>query len=96
VKQHVYEESSEPVEIRVYPGSDTSFLLYEDDGKSFNHRKGEWMGLQFDWSESRQVLHLRLAEGSKMLPPLRRSFDCKIGATIRRVEFEGQPLQIQF
>ena len=95
VKQHVYEQSSEPVEIRVYPGSDTSFLLYEDDGKSFNHRKGEWMGLQFNWSESRRVLHLRLAEGSKMLPPLRRSFDCKIGATIRQVEFEGRPLQIQ-
>ena len=95
VKQHVWEESREPLEVHVFPGSDASFMLYEDDGKSFNYRRGEWMGLQFDWSESRRVLNLQLAKGSKMLPPLRRSIDCKLGATSRRVEFEGRTVQIQ-
>ncbi len=95
VRQHVYEESTEPLEIRVYPGSDATFLLYEDDGKSFNYRKGEWMGLHVSWSESPRILGLRLAERSKMLPPLQRSIDVKIGSATRRVEFRGRPLEIQ-
>ena len=57
--------------IGIYPGSDASFLLYEDDGISFNYRKGEWMGIQMDWNDAERILTLRLAEGSRILPPLR-------------------------
>ena len=30
-----------PLGILIYPGNDASFLLYEDDGKSFDYRKGK-------------------------------------------------------
>ena len=64
VKQFVHQETDEPLTISIYPGADASFLLYEDDGKSFNYRKGEWMGLQMSWKDSQRMLTLRLAEGS--------------------------------
>src|SRR5436190_15045551 len=95
VKQFVHQETDEPLTVAIYPGADTSFLLYEDDGKSFNYRKGDWMGLQMSWKDSQRMLTLRLAEGSKMLAPLRRKIDVKVTEARRQVEFEGKPLEIQ-
>jgi alpha-glucosidase (family GH31 glycosyl hydrolase) len=95
VKQHVYEKTDRPLSISIYPGADAAFLLYEDDGKSFSYRKGEWMGLQMSWNDSQRVLNLRLAEGSRMLPPLRRNLEVQLNDTRKQVEFEGKPLKIQ-
>jgi alpha-glucosidase (family GH31 glycosyl hydrolase) len=68
VKQYTAEQVDEPHTITVYPGTDASFLLYEDDGKSFNYKKGEWMGVEINWNDNNRKLSLQLAEGSTMLP----------------------------
>jgi alpha-glucosidase/alpha-D-xyloside xylohydrolase len=98
VKQHVAEKSDQPMSVAVYPGRDTSFLLYEDDGTSFNYRKGDWMGVQMDWSESGRTLSLRLAEGSRMLPPLLRDIEISVvtGGAGRKLTFDGQPINVSF
>jgi alpha-glucosidase/alpha-D-xyloside xylohydrolase len=89
VKQYVDEPVGEPLEITVYPGGDGALLLYEDDGRSFNYRKGEWMGIQLKWNGRRRTLTLRLAPGSRMLSPGRRVLIVKLEQTARRVTFEG-------
>jgi alpha-glucosidase/alpha-D-xyloside xylohydrolase len=96
VKQYAYEKVDQPLTISIYPGADGSFLLYEDDGVSFNYRKGEWLGVQMEWNNARHVLKLRLANGSQMLPPLRRAFDVKLGESTRPVVFEGRPVEVKF
>ena len=63
VKQYTAEKVDGPLDISVYPGADGSFLLYEDDGSSFDYRKGEWMGIQMAWNDARKALTLRLAAG---------------------------------
>lgn len=95
VKQHVAEKSDEPLTIAIYAGADGSFLLYEDDGKSFNYRRGEWMGIQLSWNDATRVMSLRLAEGSRMLPPLQRRIEIKLNETTKAVKFDGKPLKIQ-
>jgi alpha-glucosidase/alpha-D-xyloside xylohydrolase len=95
VKQHTGEQSDQPLWLFIYPGQDGAFLLYEDDGKSFDHRKGEWMGIQTSWEDSRRVLKLRLAGGSKMLSPLSRKLEVKLNETTRQVSFTGKPLEVQ-
>ncbi len=96
VKQHVAEKSDQPLSVTVYPGTDASFLLYEDDGTSFSYRKGEWMGVQMDWSESGRTLTLRLAEGSRMLPPASREIEVKVvtSGPLRRLTFDGKPVKV--
>ncbi len=94
VKQHVYEKSDEALTVSIYPGQDNSFLIYEDDGKSFDYRKGEWMGIQMSWNDARRVLQLRLAEGSKLLPPLRRNLEVKLNEVTRQVEFTGKSIEL--
>ncbi len=96
VKQYTGEEVDEPLELRIYPGAEGSFLLYEDDGESFEYRKGAWMGIEMTWSDARRTLELRLARGSRMLPPLERKMNIRAGDAVRPVAFTGKPLEIRF
>jgi alpha-glucosidase (family GH31 glycosyl hydrolase) len=97
VKQYVAETSDQPLSISVYSGTDASFLVYEDDGISFDYRRGEWMGLQLDWSESRGALTLHLADGSHMLRPARRDLEVRLVTTetIEHVVFDGTRVELK-
>ena len=96
VKQFVDEKVDGPLSVTVYPGSDGSFFLYEDDGKSFNYRKGEWMGTKMGWDDARRTLTLTLAEGSRMLPSSGRQLEIKLQQRSQRVHFDGRPLEVKF
>jgi alpha-glucosidase (family GH31 glycosyl hydrolase) len=95
VKQYTSENVDQPLSLSIYPGADASFLLYEDDGSSFNYRRGEWMGTQIWWNDARRVLTLSLADGSRMLPPSPRTIETKLFQTVRLVKFEGHLLEVQ-
>lgn len=96
VKQYTSEKVDAPLSVTIYPGADGSFLLYEDDGKSFNYRKGDWTGIKMAWNDSRRVLSLHLAEGSRMLPPARRQIEVKLQQATRQIVFEGRPILVTF
>jgi alpha-glucosidase/alpha-D-xyloside xylohydrolase len=96
VKQFTGEKMDKPVSISLYPGGDASFLLYEDDGSSFNYRRGEWTGFHMDWHDANRTLTIRLADGSRLLPPLRRKLEVKLEKETRSIVFEGSPLEVSF
>jgi alpha-glucosidase/alpha-D-xyloside xylohydrolase len=96
VKQFTGEIVEEPLSVSIYPGADASFLLYEDDGSSFNYRKGEWMGIQMEWNDARRILSLHLAPGSRLLPPESRAIAVKVAGTTHSVTFDGKPVQVSF
>jgi hypothetical protein len=85
-----------PLSVSIYPGANASFLLYEDDGSSFNYRKGEWMGIQMTWNEAARKLTLQLAPGSRMLPPERRNLTVDLTGTKRDVIFSGKSIELSF
>jgi alpha-glucosidase (family GH31 glycosyl hydrolase) len=95
VKQYTTEAVEQPLCILIYPGADSSFLLYEDDGISFNQRKGEWMGIQMPWNDAQRALTLDLAPGSRMLTPV-RNIEVRLGQETRSVKFDGSPIKIVF
>jgi len=97
VKQHTGEQVDGPLTLVIYPGSDGSFTLYEDDGRTFDYRRGESMRIRINWNERSRRLTLRLAEGSRMLPPLKRKIEVRIvpEKTTRSIVFEGQPIEIR-
>jgi alpha-glucosidase (family GH31 glycosyl hydrolase) len=96
VKQYTGEKVDGPLEIRIWPGADGAFLLYADDGASFNYRRGEWMGLRMAWHDGHRVLALELARASRMLPPQRWEIEVRLGHQSRAVVFAGRPLQVRF
>jgi alpha-glucosidase/alpha-D-xyloside xylohydrolase len=97
VKQHVAEQVDAPLALTVYPGADGSFRLYEDDGRSFEYRKGAWMGIDIAWRDADRRLTLRLSPGSRMLPPARRSIEVRVAneKASRAVVFEGKPVDVK-
>jgi alpha-glucosidase/alpha-D-xyloside xylohydrolase len=96
VKQHTGEKVDHPLSISIYPGADASFLIYEDDGRSFKYRNGEWMGIQVNWHDSARALTLSLAPGSRMLPPLRRNIEAKLLLAEKHILFNGKPVEVRF
>ena len=96
VKQFTSEKSDAPLTLSIYPGADASFLLYEDDGTSFNYRNGEWMGIEMSWNESRQTLRLELASRSHMLPPSPRDIEVRLKGKTQMVKFTGKPIEMSF
>ena len=49
--------------------------VYEDDGRSFDYRKGQFMRIAVTWRDAGRRLTLTLAPGSRMLPPGTRNIE---------------------
>ena len=96
VRQYTSEPVSGPLTLTVYPGADGRFALYEDDGRSFDYRKGDWMGIAIDWRDRDRRLALSLAAGSRMRPPAARPIEVRVaGSTeVRKITFEGKPVAV--
>jgi alpha-glucosidase/alpha-D-xyloside xylohydrolase len=92
VREFVEQQVPDPMTLVVYPGADGAFTMYEDDGRSFDYRKGEFMRLAMTWRDAERQLSLRLAPGSRMLPPVKRSLHVRLaGSTdVRQVVFDGR------
>jgi len=57
-------EKSDPVEIRIYPGADGEFTLYEDENDNYNYEKGLYSIITFSWNDSKKVLTISDRKGS--------------------------------
>jgi alpha-glucosidase (family GH31 glycosyl hydrolase) len=97
VKQYAEEKIDAPLTLTVYPGADAVSTLYEDDGTSFDYRKGEYMRVEMTWRNAERRLSLALARGSRMLTPGGRAFEVRVAGekTPRTIKFEGKALDIR-
>jgi len=96
VKQFTSQPSDGPLSLTIYPGADGSFELFEDDGRSFEYRRGNWMGLSMRWDDRRRRLTVSLATGSKMRPPLAREIEVRLAGqtAVHRGTFTGRPYTV--
>lgn len=62
--QYAEEKNWDNMEIRVYPGSDGSFILYEDEKDNYNYEKGSYTEIPFHWNDKEQILTIGNREGS--------------------------------
>ncbi len=67
LKQYTWEKVDGPLNLHVHPGADGAFSLYEDDGATFDFRKGAFMRMNIAWNDRDRKLSIRLAKGSRML-----------------------------
>ena len=81
VRQYVEQPSDEPLTVVVYPGADGAFVLYEDDGRTFAYRKGAFMRIAMAWDDRARRLSMRLAPGSRMLPPMTRPMRVRVAGS---------------
>lgn len=97
VKQYTSEQVDGPLTVLIYPGSDGAFSLYEDDGNTFNYRRGEYMRVNFSWNDRRRRVSLRLENGSRMMGSAKRKFVLQLAGESRTREllFSGRPVELK-
>jgi alpha-D-xyloside xylohydrolase len=47
---------SGPIELRIYAGADADFVLYQDDGVSYDYENGAYAEIPLHWDDGRQTL----------------------------------------
>ena len=62
--QYSSEKPWDELEIRVYPGANGEFTLYEDEGDNYNYEKGKFSEIKFSWDEARHTLSIAPRKGS--------------------------------
>ena len=61
--QYVGEKAWDNLEMRVYPGANGSFTLYEDEGDNYNYEKGAYATITFQWNDSKKQLTISERKG---------------------------------
>ena len=62
--QYVGEKSWDQLELRVYPGADGQFVLYEDEGDGYNYEKGAYSTINIKWNERTRTLTIGERQGN--------------------------------
>jgi alpha-D-xyloside xylohydrolase len=68
-------ESVDPLEIRIYKGQNGSFVLYEDEGDTYNYETGKYSQIPFSWDDSAGTLTIGARTGSFTGMPTSRTFN---------------------
>ena len=93
--QYVGEKTWNNLEIRIFPGVDGSFLLYEDEGDSYNYEKGAYATINFQWKNATRTLTIGAQQGSYPGMLKARQFTIVLpDGTSKTVDYTGQQIDI--
>jgi alpha-D-xyloside xylohydrolase len=97
VKPYADAPSDEPIELRVYPGANGSFSLYDDSGDEYGYEKGEYSLVRMSWDNRARVLSLRARDGSYPGMNTTMAFNIVCGtrnARAQSVIYTGRPMRV--
>jgi alpha-D-xyloside xylohydrolase len=57
------EKPADVIELRVYPGADGNFVLYEDQNDSYAYEKGVYATIAFHWNDAKRALTIDPRKG---------------------------------
>jgi alpha-D-xyloside xylohydrolase len=62
--QYATEKKWDNLEIRIYPGANGTFVLYEDENDNYNYEKGIYSTISFNWNDKTKTLTIGDRNGS--------------------------------
>lgn len=62
--QYATEKKWDELEIRIYPGANGEFSLYEDENDNYNYEKGLFTTINFKWDDAKKLLIISDRKGS--------------------------------
>jgi alpha-D-xyloside xylohydrolase len=68
-------QSIDPLEIRIYPGQNASFTLYDDEGDTYNYEMGQYTQIPLTWNDAAKTLTIGARTGSYTGMPATRTFN---------------------
>jgi alpha-glucosidase/alpha-D-xyloside xylohydrolase len=100
VRQFTGQSVNEPTTLRVHPGANGTYTLYDDDGQSLSYRassdpKAVW--IRFRWDDAARQLTLEPDARMKQWPGGARVFAVEAAgrsAPAKRIEFRGERVSV--
>lgn len=68
------EQPNAPLDLRIYPGQNGSFTLYDDEGDNYNYEQGQFAAIRLTWEEAGRQLTIHERQGSYPGMPDSREF----------------------
>ncbi len=62
--QYAEEKKWDNLEIRIYPGANGKFVLYEDENDNYNYEKGVYSTITFNWDDAKRTLTISDRNGA--------------------------------
>jgi alpha-D-xyloside xylohydrolase len=95
--QYAAEKKWDHLEIRVYPGSDGQFVLYEDENDNYNYEKGIYSTITFKWDNKARTLTIGERNGQFPGMPATRQFSVLLvgGKEGKVVDYKGSAVKVK-
>jgi len=94
VKPYADAPSTEPIEIRIYPGANGSFALYDDAGDGYGYTRGDYGLIRFSWDDRSHTLSIAPRVGHYVSDPRFRVV-CRSGTDpAREISYSGAPERV--
>jgi alpha-D-xyloside xylohydrolase len=95
--QYVGEKAWDNLELRVYPGADGAFTLYEDEGDNYNYEKGIYSTITFQWNDKTRTLTIHDRKGDYPGMLKHRQFTITLpDGTTHPIDYDGNQKEIRF
>jgi alpha-D-xyloside xylohydrolase len=67
--QYSTEKPANPIELRIYPGANGVFTIYEDENDTYNYEQGKYATILLKWNDSKKTLSIsdRIGEFNGMI-----------------------------
>jgi alpha-D-xyloside xylohydrolase len=101
-------QASDPIELRIYPGKDGDFTLYQDEGDSYRYTGGAYTTIPIHWDDAARTLTFGRRDGSYEGMAAKHTFSVVIVAAghgvggeptatpDRTVVYSGEKTQVKF
>lgn len=107
VVQYATERPEAPYEIRIYPGADARFTIYEDDNETYDYENGQRATYDLVWHDTAQTLTVEARQGSFPGMVTTRQLNVVLAGPgkntglaptlvgVKSVEYTGQTLEVK-
>ena len=96
VMQYVGEKPWDNLEIRIYPGADAEFSLYEDEGDGYNYEQGYYSNIIFTWTDRTRTLHISARQGGFKGMLYERKFALVLpDGTTKTIDYNGNQVTVK-
>jgi len=102
IRQYISQPVSEPTTLKIFPGANGEFTLYDDDGQSLGYKNGsdkKTIWIRFRWSDSARQLFIEPDARMKQWPGGARTFQIQIvggNARPKQIQFRGESTVVNF
>ncbi len=97
VMQYAAERQWDDLEVRIYPGANGEFTLYEDEGDTYRYEQGAYSTIKLRWNDKKRELSIDRRVGQ--FPGMLQSRTLRIrlagSSNVKTVTYNGQALKVK-